>query len=466
MRDPLPFRPVRLPDGFLSRMRDLLREDYPAFVESYASPSWVGLRANSLKISSTTLRDLVPFELERIAAIQDAFLVTGSANPGKHPYHAAGLYYLQEPSAMVPAEVLDPQPGERILDLAAAPGGKTTQLAALMKGSGVLVANEIHPRRVLDLMENVERMGVRNAVITQEHPSRLAESLSGYFDRVLLDAPCSGEGMFRRSAVARNEWSPRLVESCQRRQGLILDTTARMVRPGGWMVYSTCTFSPEENELAVSDFLRRNPSFCLEEIAVRSGYSCGWSRWENGPQLEAGLERTVRLWPHRGPWEGHFVAKVRRNDGDDRPEARVGPRRQEDRSVALVREFWQEHMREDLAYDRVVLRDRQVFLLPAEAPEMTGLRLLRPGWWLGSLSPNRFEPSHALALAMRGEQASRTISLEAENPLVSAYLRGEVLDIPGDAGWVTIAVGKYPLGWGKQIRGKVKNHYPHRLRRP
>ena len=461
----LPIPLVRLPDEFLSRMKDLLKDEYSAFAAAFASPPSVGLRANSLKISSVTLRDLLPFNLEPIAGVPDAFLVAGSASPGKHPYHAAGLFYLQEPSAMVPAQVLDPQPGERILDLAAAPGGKTTQLAAYMKGEGVLVANEIHPRRVQDLVENVERLGIRNAVVTHEHPARLAERLSGCFDRVLVDAPCSGEGMFRRSAAAREEWSPGLVVSCQRRQGLILDTAARMVRPGGWMVYSTCTFSPEENEQAVGDFLRRNRSFDLEDITMRAGFSRGWSQWENGPRLEVDLERTVRLWPYRGPWEGQYVAKLRRSEGDERRASGTAslPKR-EDRSLGLAREFWREHVHEDLPHDRIVLRGHQVFLLPADGPEMTGLRVLRPGWWVGSLSPDRFEPSHALAMALRGEQVSRMIPLDVKSPEVLAYLRGEVLSIAGDAGWVIVAVDKYPLGWGKQIRGKVKNHYPHRLR--
>jgi NOL1/NOP2/sun family putative RNA methylase len=465
MVDVLPGPSFRLPDGFPSRMDRLLKEEYSAFLQAYSRPPLVGLRVNHLKVSPADLEQLLPFHLEAIPAVRDGFLVAEPAAPGRHPYHAAGLYYLQEPSAMVPAEVLDPRPGELVLDLAAAPGGKSTQLAARMEGEGLLVANEIHPHRARDLVENIERLGIRHAVVTQEHPARLADRLSGIFDRVLVDAPCSGEGMFRRSAAAREEWTPGLVESCQRRQGLILDSAATMVRPGGWMVYSTCTFSPEENEGVVDGFLRRNRAFDLEDIAMQPGFSRGWAAWEGGHRLEAKLQRTVRLWPHRGPWEGHFVARLRRKEGDARPAPHKAARPRSDiQDLEAVDQFWRQHLGEAFPSERAIVRGEQVFLLPAAEIDLTGLRVLRPGWWIGGLRTNRFEPSHALAMAWPGGRAGRMLSFEVGSAQVSAYLRGEVLDIPGDVGWVIIAAGGYPLGWGKQIRGKVKNHYPHRLR--
>jgi 16S rRNA C967 or C1407 C5-methylase (RsmB/RsmF family) len=237
-------------------MEHLLGDEYGPFAASYDAPSSAGLRVNSTKISAEEFRLLSPFSLEPLPWVANAFVLASNVEspgrglampvmtPGRHHYHAAGLYYLQDPSAMVVAEMLDPRPGERVLDLAAAPGGKATHIVSLMRNEGLLVANEIHGQRAWDLAENLERWGARNAVITNESPERLADRFAGFFDRVLLDAPCSGEGMFRRSEAARREWSPELVHGCALRQSHILAQAARMVRPGGRLVYSTCTFAP------------------------------------------------------------------------------------------------------------------------------------------------------------------------------------------------------------------------------
>ena len=248
-------------------MHRLLGDEFTPFLARYDQPASVGLRVNTLKLLPEAFQALSPFSLSPIpwcpAGFEScsAISVTGAAQPGKHPYHAAGLYHLQEPSAMAVAGLLDPQPGERVLDLSAAPGGKATHLSALMQNEGLLVANEIHPRRAWELFENTERWGARNVAITNATPRQLADHFGEFFDKVLVDAPCSGEGMFRKSEASRREWSPELAQSCAIRQGAILDQAARLVRPGGKLAYSTCTFAPEENESANAGFLEKHLEF-------------------------------------------------------------------------------------------------------------------------------------------------------------------------------------------------------------
>ncbi|NUM48639.1 MAG: RsmB/NOP family class I SAM-dependent RNA methyltransferase, partial [Anaerolineales bacterium] len=311
-----------LPPAFLTRMQTLLGEEYDAFLASYAASPHVGLRVNTLKLSVEEFQTLAPFPLDPIPWNPTGFRVLESetrpfdaaqGRPGLHPYHAAGLYYLQEPSAQAVAEILDPQPGERILDLAAAPGGKTTHIAAKMQNRGVLVANEIHPKRVWDLAKNLERWGARHVIITHETPERLADALPAYFDRVLVDAPCSGEGMFRKTPDAIRDWSPEFVAGCAMRQTNILDTAAQLVRPGGWLCYATCTFAPEENEHVIARFLASHPEFALVSPPQRPGFT------PTSPSAPVPLFSpppssltTIRLFPHRAPGEGHFIALLQR----------------------------------------------------------------------------------------------------------------------------------------------------------
>jgi len=267
-----------IPVAFLERMERLLGGEYPAFLASYDERPSVGLRVNTLKIAPEVFRQIAPFELTPVPWCAAGFtIVEGDVEPGKHPYHPAGLYYLQDPSAMAVAELLDPQPGERVLDLASAPGGKATHIAAKMQGQGLLVANEIHSKRAWELASNLERWGVANVAITHETPERLAERFEGFFDRVLVDAPCSGEGMMRKGTAARIEWAPELIRGCTFRQADILEHAARLVRPSGWLAYSTCTFNPEENEGTVSHFIAARPDFELVEPPRQPGFTPGRS---------------------------------------------------------------------------------------------------------------------------------------------------------------------------------------------
>ena len=263
---------LRLPEDFVFRMRDLLKEEYRAFIDSYEDDRVQGLRVNSLKIGVDKFKRISPFSIESVPWSENGFYYSSDERPGRHPYHEAGLYYIQEPSAMAVGELVDPKPGEKVLDLCASPGGKTTHMASKMEQRGLLVSNEINATRARVLAQNVKRMGIRNAVVTNEPPDRLVSKFEGFFDRILVDAPCSGEGMFRKDPQACDEWSLQRVEMCAQRQLDILGHAQKMLKSGGRLVYSTCTFSPEEDEGTVNEFLKANTSFEVEQAQFFKGF--------------------------------------------------------------------------------------------------------------------------------------------------------------------------------------------------
>lgn len=457
-----------LPPAYVDRMAALLGNEADDFLATYALPPASGLRVNTLKIAPSAFREIAPWPLTPVPWAHDGFLIDPGAPAGKHPWHAAGLYYLQEPSAMAPAVALDVQPGQLLLDLAAAPGGKATQIAQALGGTGTLVANEIAPARIKPLGENLERFGVTNAVLLNEEPARLADRLGPIFDRVLLDAPCSGEGMFRKTPAARAEWSPEHVAGCALRQAKILDSAARLVRPGGLLVYSTCTFAPEEDEQQIARFLAERDGWRLDSISPRPGFSPGL----------LGLDQTVRLWPHRSAGEGHFLAGLRKLDNDSPREVNSAPaeramrtneRRgrtaapESDASVNAWRRFAHDLLATDrLPDDRLLARGDHLYIRSEHRLDLDGLKVIRPGLPLGVAKPGRFEPSHALALALRADEAR--LRTELDSAQTAAYLAGEPLPIPGEPGWTLLTHGGFPLGWGKRDRAIVKNHYPKGLR--
>ncbi len=460
-----------LPQLFLERMENMLREEYPLFVNSFEREKYQALRLNPLKCRRAAERQEVkmPFRLTPVPWTEDGFYYEKEAQPGKHPYHEAGVYYIQEPSAMAPVTLLQVQPGERILDLCAAPGGKSTQIAGRLQGRGLLVCNEIHPARAKILSENIERMGVRNALVTNESPAALAEIFPEYFDKILVDAPCSGEGMFRKNEEACNEWSPENVELCASRQDEILDCAAKMLRPGGKLVYSTCTFAPVENEGSISRFLGRNRDFCLLPVDKRvyGEQTCsGRPDWAKDPAPH--LEYTLRLWPHRIKGEGHYGALLQKA-GEERPSVpTVTPGGLEkgisEKELTEWKTFQKEFLHTDLK-GKFLKFGENIYLAPEELPALKGMRVLRPGLHLGTLKKNRFEPSHALALALHPEEAVHVWNLGIEDDRVNAFLRGQTFGAEGDKGWYLICVDGYSMGWGKLAGGIMKNHYPKGLRK-
>ena len=440
-----------LPESFEQKMQRLLGAEYPDFVASYDRPRNVGLRLNPLK---TEQKPELPFLLRQIPWAENGYYYDAQQRPGLHPWHEAGLYYLQEPSAMAPAELLAPQPGERVLDLCAAPGGKTTQLAARMQNKGLLVCNEINPKRAAILSRNVERMAISCALVLNEHPAHLAERLPGLFDRVLVDAPCSGEGMFRKEEAAVEDWSEQTVAMCANRQREILHSAAQLLKPGGRLVYSTCTFSPEENEGTVQAFLLQHPEFEIEPIDCPY-FSAGRPEWiENGtPELV----HTFRLWPHKIAGEGHFAAVLRKKDGTA-AELSAEPAVQLPQAWKCFAEECQITLPEGIP----VLFGENLFLAPPQTPQLRGLKVLRPGLELGSIRKERLTPAHALALWLK--TAPQMAELPIESDALARYLRGETVSCDKN-GWTLVTAGGLSIGWGKASCGVLKNHYPKGLRR-
>jgi NOL1/NOP2/sun family putative RNA methylase len=446
------------------RIRALLGSEADALLEALARPAVTGLRVNTLKLTPQAFRELVAWELTPVPWCRSGFIVPEAVQPGKHPLHAAGLYYLQEPSAMAVAETLAPAPGDWVLDLAAAPGGKSTHLASLLGATGLLVSNEVHRARVRALGENLERWGARNALMTSSELTQLADAWGASFDRVLLDAPCSGEGMFRKSESALAMWSLASVERCASRQSALLETAARLVKPGGTLVYSTCTFAPEENEQVIAKFLAMHPDFDLKPVAL-PGASPGRPAWVAGAPHSLELAKAARFWPHRAPGEGHFVAALARRDGD-RARLALEPIPPLHRCArALWDTFVAQTLHRDPASERVLhLRGENLYALPERLPVLSGLTVLRAGLWLGTLKKGRFEPSHALALALRAEEAQRTLELSPTDARLLRYLQGDVIEAEGDDGWLLVTVAGFALGWGKRKGGVIKNAYPKGLR--
>lgn len=455
---------IMLPPEFEHRMHKMLGAEYEQFEKSLRESPFSALRINTLKADPQILRKQLPFPVRPVPWAQDGYYYGPDDKPGRHPYHDAGVYYIQEPSAMAPAEYLEAAPGERILDLCAAPGGKSTQLAAKMKGQGILICNEIHPARAKILSENIERMGIANAVVTNETPERLAEFFAGYFDRILVDAPCSGEGMFRKKEEAKAEWSLKNVTMCAGRQDAILGCAAGMLRPGGRLVYSTCTFAPEENEGSISRFVERFPEFSILQVKSVSGMAPGRADWT----IEAAehIEDTIRLFPHKVAGEGHFVAVLQKAGapggfGFASAAEEVGIPEQDCKE-------WHTFREENLCIKQegvYLAFGAQLYLAPRHMPSIRGLKVLRPGLHLGTDKKNRFEPSHALALFLHKGEACRTVNLSAGDPLLLAYLGGQSIASEGEKGYSLVLADDYSIGWGKRSGGILKNHYPKGLRR-
>lgn len=429
-----------LPEAFLDRMKWQLGEEYPAFLQSLERPRAVALRFNPLKGVAPQLS----FAKAPVLWEPQGFYYDPNSRPGLHPYHEAGVYYLQEASAMAPVTLLEPQPGERICDLCAAPGGKSTQIAGRMNGEGFLLCNEYNPKRAKILARNIERMGIANALVTNEHPENLASRLEGFFDRVLIDAPCSGEGMFRKEEAAVTDWSQETVEMCARRQREILRSGAKLLRPGGRLVYSTCTFAPEENEQTVAAFLQENPDF--EAVSVVA------------PWFTDAGEGQFRLLPHKLLGEGHFAAVLRKK-GQDAPAGDVSPG---EKLPGLWLNFAKE-LDIHLPAGKAVSFGASLYWAAEDMPQLRGLKVERPGLELGTVKKDRFEPAHALAMWLKA--CKNVQDYPADSQEITAYLGGNVVPSPVK-GWCLVTVDGYSLGWGKGDGSVLKNHYPKGLRRP
>lgn len=481
---------MQLPWAFAEKMKRLMGAEYDAFIESYQRERVQGLRFNTLKGDPQQMYEEYRkrFGLSPVPWCAEGYYYRADTRPGRCELHEAGVYYIQEPSAMAVIQLLDPKPGERVLDLCAAPGGKTSHAACRLQGQGLLVSNEIHPARAKILSQNVERMGIANAVVMNEEPGRLAAVFPEFFDKIVVDAPCSGEGMFRKDEQAREEWSEENVRICADRQQMILDHAAEMLRPGGRLVYSTCTFSPEEDENGIARFLERHHDFSVVSVPKTQrplGLSAGRQEWCSFSCPSA--SDTFRIWPHLAEGEGHFLALLEKAADSEEERSRKKARQpkfwKDKAGKKLLEELLQEILQKTDSSDdggdsgsrnflllpgsleRLILFGDQIYLLPEGVPALDGLRVLRPGLHLGTYKKNRIEPSHALALALRPEQVRQSISLPPESEEALAYLNGQTLSTAEEfKGWTLVCTGKYSLGWGKCAGGTVKNHYPKGLR--
>lgn len=445
---------TQLPVQFIQRMRETMTEDeFTSFMASYQERPRQGLRLNPLKIDRAEFVARMPFSLTPVPWCDTGFYYSEADRPGKHPYHAAGLYYIQEPSAMAVVEVLQPEAGDKVLDLCAAPGGKATHIAGCLGHTGLLVANEINAKRARALSENLERWGARHILVTNEQPEKLAERFAGFFDKIVVDAPCSGEGMFRKLPEACTDWSEAKVAQCAVIQKDILPLAGRMLKPGGLMVYSTCTFSRAENEEQIENFLGNHPEFTLEPVPKASFFQPG------------DLPDTVRLWPHKISGEGHFIARLRKS-GEPIKEKINQPREKPiPREVRRLLESFSQDVLGFVPQGRYVLFGDQLYIMPDALPDLNRLKIVRAGWHLGTVKKDRFEPAHALAMALPAGRWQRSINLDPDSQEVYRYLKGESLPVQsGEQGWTVVTVDGYPLGWGKLVRGQLKNHYPKGLR--
>ena len=425
------------PQGWIEQLRPLLGESLPDFLRAQHEPPLRGIRTRQGVPPPPEAGERVPWGT-------DAFYLPLDSDAGAGPLHEAGAWYLQEPSAMTAAAVLRPLPGDRVLDLCAAPGGKSTQLAAMMAGKGALVCNEPVPSRAQVLSRNLERMGVKKAVAVCALPEDLSPRWPVFFDKILVDAPCSGEGMFRRHPETRAEWTPATPAGCAGRQARILRHAALMLRPGGRLVYSTCTFNATENEGVIEAFLQEHPDFHLVPFAL--------------PGLPA-CDGILRIWPHLVKGEGHFAALLER-DGDGQKKQAVSslsaPGKNES---ALTRAFLREHIAEEVHAN--ALFAGKLCAAPEELPPLQGVRVLRAGLQIGEIKGKIFLPDHALALACPSLRALPVTEEQAR-----AYQAGQVLPADdGLRGFYTPAFNGLNLGWGKASDGQLKNHYPKGLRK-
>lgn len=459
---------MNLPIEFEKKMKAFLGNEWDDFLYSYDNNRFQALRFNTLKVQSPEermriLKTLKISSDKKVSWANEAYYFDENVRPGKHPYHEMGLYYIQEPSAMSAAALLAPKPGMRVLDMCAAPGGKSTQLATYLGDSGLLVSNEINTQRSRILSQNIERMGIKNAIVTNEDSFVLASHFPGFFNAIQVDAPCSGEGMFRKLPEAIEQWSMENVAICAARQKEILDNAAVMLKPGGTIVYSTCTFSKEENEDVIEYFLERHTDFTLEEMEL--------------------------FWPHKVDGEGHFVAKlVRRGSVDtgfksDRQTKKIknNKNRKNETKPALTKEnmkllseFLDETISDDMAAliknSRLVMFGEQLYRLPDMEVDIKGLKVQRAGLHIGEFKKQRFEPSHSLALALKLNDAKNVVKLTCDNPQTIGFFNGQSVMLSDEQaaeckkGWALVCVDGYTAGWGKVNGTQVKNHYPKGLR--
>ncbi len=466
-----------LPKAFLREMEDLLGDEYQAFLDSYRDEKTSAIRVNTLKLPIESFKDLglfnIDFERDKISWAEEGYYLSGDVNPGKNPLHDAGAYYIQEPSAMSVVGQTPISEGDRVLDLCAAPGGKSTYILSRLNHKGLLVSNEINPSRIRALGENLERFGAVNSIITNSDSSNLLTFFKGFFDKIFIDAPCSGQGMFRKDDFAIEDWSQDKVDECVAIQRQLIRDAYQMLRAGGMIIYSTCTFTRQENEAIIEDFL--------------------------GDYPDANLLDMDRIWPHRDRGEGHFCARITKKvdkQGDQeaqdsdllafdkdshrdssRESAKKSKKKQGSKAKSNRKNQEYLGLYEDFATDYLIdgglrdvldsgltVKEDRLYYQPLDY-DLRGLKVLRSGLFIGEFKKNRFEPAHSLAMALKPSDVKYTLDFANDSDEIRAYLRGESIGTGQSRGWVLVSVDGVSLGWGKESNGTLKNKYPKGLRR-
>lgn len=456
---------MNLPAEFIEKMKNLLGDEFDDYISCYQEPRWYGLRVNTAKISVEEFEKICPFEIKKVPWIENGFYYEGDkVQAAKHPYYFAGLYYLQEPSAMTPASRLPVSAGDKVLDVCAAPGGKATELGAKLAREGVLAANDISNSRAKGLLKNIEVFGIGNVLVLSEEPGKLEDYFTGYFDKILIDAPCSGEGMFRKDKKVVKAWEEHGPEFFAKLQKSIITQAARMLKPGGLMLYSTCTFDVRENEETIEYLLDTYPEFRILPMEGYEGFCEG--RWDLSKSKNEDLKKTIRIFPHKMQGEGHYLALLQKGDPlEETIESKTYSNpKQGVKKIPEDLEAFLKYTTLDIKKERLEIHGGTVYYMPKAIPDIKGLRFLRTGLYLGDLKKNRFEPSQALAMYLKKEEYKLTIDLPVTDERVIRYLKGETIEVDDfvsakEKGWYLLLVDGYPLGFGKLLQGTLKNKY-------
>ncbi|MGN1054883.1 MAG: RsmF rRNA methyltransferase first C-terminal domain-containing protein [Erysipelotrichaceae bacterium] len=435
----------RLSEKYLNKMKELLGDEYDDYLNSFNEKRIHSLRVNNAKISNEEFERICPFKIKRIPWIENGYYFDENDRPSKHPYYYAGLYYLQEPSAMTPANVLPIEKGDIVLDACAAPGGKSLELASKLGDSGLLVSNDISVSRAYSLLKNLELGGHKNIYVMAEDISKLSKKFVKSFDKILIDAPCSGEGMFRKDPSIIKEWEDKGNEYYANLQKDIVKSAVSMLKDGGMMVYSTCTFDKSEDEDIVSYILSLDDDLKLERINEYEGFTRGID-----------MDGAIRLYPHKLQGEGHFVALVKK----DTPKTVTVKKKHVSKIDSKEAEEFIKLIKRDFDDGYFEIINNNLYFIPEYDFEKKGLRILRSGLLMGEIKKHSFEPSMALALNLKMNEFKNVINLSVDDKRVISYLKGETISVPeAKDGWVLVCVNGYSLGFGKMQSGIMKNKY-------
>lgn len=436
-------------EQFDARMKSLLKDEYDDFKKALLEKPVKGLYLNRNK--KNVERVLDKNYVEHHPIVENGYLYDENYHPGRSAYFLAGLYYIQEPSAMLVADALPIEPDDFVLDMCGAPGGKSCEIASRLTGEGVLIANDIEASRARILSENIERFGLDNTIVTNVDPMRFTKQFQEAFDKIVLDAPCSGEGMFRKLEQAIDTWSEEKVLECAHIQKNLLKGVYDMLKQGGMVIYSTCTYSYEENEAMVH--------YAVDEL----GFELLPLNKSNGLCPGVDLDEVVRCYPHHYRGEGHFIALLRKPGNSPRKQVRTIKPSVNLADLKVLKAFYQENLNKKVP-SYIIENNGHLYAVKKNFPELKGIRVLRNGLYLGEARKNRFIPSYSLALTLTKQDVKRSYDYPCDSEEIKKYIHGETLEGTGEKGFGVIFVDGYPLSFYKESN-QVKNLFPKGLRR-